>query len=742
MRSISPKSTSRIPSLRPSILPIRRSMFGVLLLTSSLHAAPLRFDTIAENFLDPMELSIASDGSVFVLEREGRLLRVNPDTGGTFVIGQVPVTALHESDSKTPYAREDGGLGITVAPDFATSQQLYIYYSHPTEMLNRLSRFTLKGGLLDLSSEQTLLDVHTDRRDRVCHHGGSLTFDPAGNLYLSTGDNTNPFESGGKAPIDDRDKREHCDAMRSAGNTNDLRGKVLRIHPTKDGYDIPAGNLFKPGTDKTRPEIYVMGCRNPFRLSLDPKTGIIYWGEVGPDSRNADDKGPMGYDEVNQARQAGNFGWPFVIADNKPYPVVDFETRKPGETTDPAAPRNPGHRNTGLEVLPPAQKAFVWYPYGDSKEFPVMGSGGRNAMAGPVFYFDAKRKWNLLPSEDDHSLITYDWMRGKLWKAKLDKNEQLSTLEAFAEGLRHPMDLELAADGSYWLLEYGSGWYFNRDGRVRRIRPGSGNQSPILEVEAVPDQPLTWRVKSATDPENEKITVQWWLTVGTAEHQLGTGSTITVPGDTGSELRAVAIDPADNRTIVRIPLQDTNQLPQLELELADNKLVPGASLGFKVKGLADPAQAVVRLRYIAPTGHDAGTIELPTPVEHSLTTRLCFSCHQTDAKSIGPRYTDVALRYKGNDAALDTLKQKLKTGGAGTWGEIPMPPQLTITDEEADAALRAILALGEVLVETTGSAEGSLQAPKTLPGHEPGGAWEITAEATAHRTARLRIPAQ
>jgi cytochrome c len=713
-----------------------------LLLLGSLSAENLRIDSIAENFRDPMEISIAPDGSVYVLEREGRLLRVNPDTGGTFVIGELPVTALRESNKKSPYAREDGGLGLTLAPDFATSQELYLYYSHPTELLNRLSRFTLKGGLLDLSSEQKIFDVITDRRDTVCHQGGSLKFSPDGLLFLSTGDNTNPFESGGKAPIDDREKRDHTDAMRSSGNTNDLRGKVLRIRPTKDGYEIPAGNLFKPGTPDTRAEIYVMGCRNPFRLSLDPKTGYIYWGEVGPDARKADAKGPMGYDEINQARQAGNFGWPFLIGDNKPYPILDFTTGKPGTLTDPAAPRNPGSRNTGLEILPPAQKAFIWYPYSKSSEFPVMESGGRNAMAGPIFYHDAKRPWNLLSKEDDHSLITYDWMRGKLWKAKLDQNDDLEKLVKISDGLRHPMDLELAADGSYWLLEYGSGWYFNRDGSVRRIRPGGGNEAPSLEVEAVAGQANRWQVKSASDPENEKITVEWWLTIGTAETKLATGSTVTVPANTGSELRAVAIDASGNRSIARVPLNGANQQPKLELELAADTLAPGGTLGFKVKGLGDPSQAVVRLRYIAPAGHDSGVISLSKPVTKTLTARLCFACHQTDAKSIGPRYTDVALRYKDQPKALETLKEKLKKGGSGTWGEIPMPPQLAITEQEADAALRAVLALGDVMSETTGSAAGTLQAPTTLPDHEPGGAWEITAEARGHQTTRLRIAAE
>ena len=273
-------------------------------------AAEIESTFFAETLKDPIELAPAADGDIYIVEREGRVLRLRPSTGGLFVIGELEVTALRSKDRDSNWAREDGILGLALDPGFAKNQRLYIYYSHPKELLNRLSRFQLKDGKLDLASEKVLFDVKTDRRDRVCHHGGSLAFGPGGLLYLSTGDNTNPFESDGFAPLDDRDGHEHANAMRSAGNTNDLRGKVLRVKPTEDGYEIPPGNLFRPGTPKTRPEIYTMGLRNPYRLSIDWKSNVLYWGEVGPDANSDGPRGPRGYDEINQARKAGNFGWP------------------------------------------------------------------------------------------------------------------------------------------------------------------------------------------------------------------------------------------------------------------------------------------------------------------------------------------------------------------------------------------------------------------------------------------------
>jgi cytochrome c len=121
------------------------------------------------------------------------------------------------------------------------------------------------------------------------------------------------------------------DAARSSGNANDLRGKILRIKVLEDGsYTIPKGNLYAEGTQGTRPEIYVQGNRNPYRISVDQKTSFLYWGEVGPDA-NVDSiatRGPVGYDEVNQARKAGHFGWPFFIANNIPYREYDYQTGK------------------------------------------------------------------------------------------------------------------------------------------------------------------------------------------------------------------------------------------------------------------------------------------------------------------------------------------------------------------------------------------------------------------------------
>lgn len=711
-----------------------------LLLFSDVASAALQTTFIASDLRDPMEISLAPNGDVYVIEREGRVLRVVPATGAMFVIGQLPVEALRESNKNSSWAREDGLLGITLDPEFAKNQRLYLYYSAPEKMLNRLSRFSLKDGMLDLGSEKMLLEIPTDRRDRVCHHGGSLAFGKDGLLYLSTGDNTNPFESSGVAPIDDRDGHDHANAMRSAGNTNDLRGKVLRIRPTETGYEIPAGNLFPVGTEKTRPEIFVMGCRNPFRMSIDPKTQTVYWGEVGPDAGNPSDKGPAGHDEVNQAKTAGNHGWPFVIADNKPYPIVDFTNGKPGVMTDPKAPKNPSKINTGLTDLPSAREALIYYPYAASEKFPLMGTGGRNAMAGPVFYYDAKRTHNILREADDRSLITYEWMRNKAWKVKLDENENFVKMEVLLEGLQHPMDMEMAADGSLFLLEYGSDWYFNRNGRIRLILPDSGNQAPQVKIE---DRGNKTYAVSIKDPENQKCEVVWYGTKGQKDSVLGKGETFTLTIDGVEQLRAVATDEKGQRGIARVLLNAATQ-PELQIsfEAKPAAIGFGESLKFAVTGAAQEKDLVVRARYIPPTGHDAGGPVLPEGAGKLIAAKQCLACHQVETNSVGPSYLNVAMRYRDDPAALKSLQKKLSTGGAGAWGEIPMPPQAAVNEQESAEIINAILGLSAGMAELKSKAKGELMMPKAPANAGPGGAWEIIAEAPMHTAAKIRIPAK
>ena len=435
---------------------------------------------IEDTLPDIMEIAVAADGRVFYVERAGTVRVWRPETKTSAVLGKLQINK----------ELEDGLLGIALDPAFARNGWMYLFYSEPETHrnaegkkigTNRVSRFTLTGEQLDLASEKVLLRIATQRED-CCHSGGSLAFDANGNLFASVGDNTHPGASDGYAPIDERPDRGPWNAQKSAANANDLRGKILRVHPEPDGsVTIPKGNLFPPGTPKTRPEIYTMGNRTPFRIAIDQRNGFLYWGEVGPDAGGGNPKrGPAGFDEINQARSAGNFGWPYFAGDNKPYHQYDFATKQSGDPFDAAKPINRSRLNTGPEELPPAQPAFIWYPYGQSTKFPVVNAGGgRTAMAGPVYYFDKNLKSaSKLPAEFDHTLFIYEWSRNWIIAVHLDEQNNIARdadgklrMERFCPEMtfKRPMDIELGPDGCLYILENGTAWNNNKDTQIIRL---------------------------------------------------------------------------------------------------------------------------------------------------------------------------------------------------------------------------------------------------------------------------------
>ena len=137
----------------------------------------------------------------------------------------------------------------------------------------------------------------------------------------------------------------HVDSRRSALNTNDLRGKLLRFH-VKDGaiapadenkadfgsggaYTIPSGNLFPLAggapQPKTRPEIYAMGFRNPFRVQVD-ENDVAYLSDYSPDSQVPQQfRGPAGTGRYEIVRQPANYGWPICYAHRPPVLPLELQ---------------------------------------------------------------------------------------------------------------------------------------------------------------------------------------------------------------------------------------------------------------------------------------------------------------------------------------------------------------------------------------------------------------------------------
>jgi glucose/arabinose dehydrogenase len=617
---------------------------------------------------EPMSLAVLPDRSVLHTARNGVLRRTTAD-GVTNVIGTLPV-----------YPHDEEGLqGVGVDPGFAGNRFVYLYYAPPLSTpggdapengtdfstwngVNRLSRFTLNADFtLNMASQVTVLDVPTSR-GMCCHVGGDIDFDAAGNLYLSTGDDTNPFASDGYTPIDERTNRNPAfDAQRSAGNTNDLRGKVLRIKVNADGtYSIPAGNLFPPGTAGTRPEIYAMGMRNPFRFGVDKATGVLYLGDYGPDAGAANNsRGPGGQVEFNRIPSAGNYGWPYCTGKNttaETYVDYTFPSGPSGSRFNCAAPVNNSPHNTGLTNLPAARPAWINY---DNCSFAPFGCGSESPMGGAVYNYDAANPSSVkFPAELDGHFFAAEF--GRRWLKVIDVNADGSAgqINDFPWGGTQVMDTAFGPDGALYVLDYGAGWGSgDANSALYRIEYNpAGNQAPIARVGADRTSgiaPLAVNFSSAgsSDPDGDALTYSW---------NFGDGSTSTAANPThtytGNGQRTVTLtvrDPAGRTSTASLVITVGNTAPTVTLTTpADGALFDfGDAVPYTIT-VSDPEDGTidctrVTLTYIL--GHDdhgheitsrtgcSGTLQIPADGEHDTAANLfgVFDAEYTDLGANG-----------------------------------------------------------------------------------------------------------
>jgi cytochrome c len=90
----------------------------------------------------------------------------------------------------------------------------------------------------------------------------------------------------------------------------------------------------------------------------------------------------------------------------------------------------------------------------------------------------------------------------------------------------------------------------------------------------------------------------------------------------------------------------------------------------------------------------AAVVAAPAQANEELARKSnCLACHQIDKKSVGPAYKDIAKKYKGQDVAAK-LAEKVKKGGQGVWGPVPMPPNAGVSDADIKTLVDWILKLG------------------------------------------------
>ena len=687
---------------------------GILSGQASLHAETAeqieltRFEKsiVQTKLMQPMEFEIAPDGRIFLIELGGTLKLIDTQTGEASEVGKLTVTT----------AQENGLIGLALDPNFKENGWIYLQYSPPDFSGQYVSRFDFRNNQLDLSSEKRLFSYEEQRRE-CCHHAGSLEFGPDGTLYIGTGDNTNPFnDSQGFAPLDERENREPWDAQRTAGNTKNYNGKILRIKPEAEGtYSIPDGNLFPKDGSIGHPEIFVMGCRNAWRISVDQKTGYLYWGDVGPDAGGDGERGPRGYDEINQARSAGNFGWPYFIGDNFAYSMVDFATGKVGKPQDPARPVNHSVNNNGAKELPPAQPAMIYYPGGPTDRFPEVGSGGRTACAGPVYYFDETSKSTTkFPEAYDSTLFAFEWSRNWILAVHMDADSNVQRLERFLPDMKftRPIDLQFDANGSLYVLEYGETWGANADAQLVRIDYNRGNRTPVAIAKAdntIGREPLIVKLSGtqSSDKDLDALTFRWsYVKSGDAS---STRETMATTADAEFVFESLGVytvqlevsDPHGAVSETSLPVIVGNSVPEVAfLSPKDGDFfTPGEPVAYQLKvrdredGTSDYDEAEEDgwhfIESLAPSrlfveafAKQESAAVADAPGMSLIRKSDCLNCHASNRRLVGPSFLEIADKYRNEPHQLAKSAARVREGSTGVWGKIGMLPHAQHTDAE------------------------------------------------------------
>ncbi|MDP9840794.1 glucose/arabinose dehydrogenase/PKD repeat protein [Streptosporangium lutulentum] len=715
---------------------------------------------------EPMSMAVLPDRSVLHTARDGTV-RITDAAGNTKVSGKLSVY----------FNDEEGMQGVGVDPGFASNRFVYLYYAPPLSTppnnapldgtaadfarfdgVNRLSRFRLNtDGTLDLASEKAVLDVKTSR-GFCCHVGGDIDFDAAGNLYLTTGDDSEPGFNDGYAPLDDRATRNPAlDAQRGAANTNDLRGKVLRIKVNADGsYSIPAGNMFPPGTANTRPEIYAMGFRNPFRMSVDKATGVVYLGDYGPDAGTAGPRGPGGQVEFDRITGPGFYGWPYCTGNNTPaetYARYNYATGAIGAKYDCAGgPENTSRNNTGQVKLPPAKPAWITY---DGCNLPEFGCGAESPMGGVVYRYDAALNSPIkFPQALDGHFLAGELQRQWIKDIEVNADGGRGTIQPFPWSGKLVMDMAFGPDGALYVLDYGTGWFNgNQDSALYRIEAvGTGGRAPLAKASAdrvSGKAPLTVAFSSAgsSDPDGDALTYSWAFgdggtsTAANPTHVYTTDGrrTVTLTVRDGTGLTATAN--------VEINVGNTAPTVSIQLPLNGQVFSFGDTVPYRIT-VTDPEDTVidcsrVKLTYIL--GHDthghplatatgcSGTIQTPANGDHDGAANLfgVWDAEYTDAGALTTHAQHVT-QPKNRQAEHYTTSQgvvqydKPTAHGAKTVGSIENGDWIAFDPYVLAGASRITArvssgGVGGTIQVRAGSPTGTLLGTATVA---PTGGWE------------------
>ncbi len=476
-------------------------------------------------------MDVAPDGKVFIAKMcTGDIMVYTPTETN-------PATTVRAGTVPTKCNNEDGLLGVAVDPSYPTTGWIYAFHTDAASVdfsnvaarntdarLHTLTRYTYVHSNAPgsrLTNPKVILQFPRIVDDRAYHAAGGIDITPDGVMVIGTGDDTNPHGSGhcpqnnGFGPTWSPDPG--CDGQRSSANTNDLRGKLLRIRPIPfpdtetpapglgTTYNVPPGNLWEfinapafnpnwnPAQDtvaKVRREVYTMGHRNPYHPRIDGKSGWIFTGEVGPDARNnSGTRGPHGMEEWNLAVGPGFYGHPYCIADNQPWNALT-STAGSGTWGAPyncAAVQNTSPNNTGIRNLPPAKEAHLFYSHVSGvRDNARMGNLGqsRTAVGGPMYRYDTALASNVkFPPQYEGKIFFFDWANANKASFRIINVNPNGTLDAGAAATPAFPGASLLPNGSYIDMRFGK-----HDGAMYVLRGSNSqysnfNQAALYRIE-------------------------------------------------------------------------------------------------------------------------------------------------------------------------------------------------------------------------------------------------------------------
>lgn len=408
-------------------------------------------------FKEPMRLKIDERGRLFIALRvSGQIWMLDPANGyRKRIIGTIPVVADWHN----------GLVGLALAPDFSSSGYLYTVGTDGAVRngphVFTVSRYKMVGDTLDSSSGKTI--IRWTAGYNAYHLGSDLFLTKENILYIPTG---NDAFHGTDNSTNEKDSLQN--SLRTSLNTNDLRGKVLRIrllplpdsHPAASWgngitYSIPTGNLYPPGTPKTRPEIYAMGLRNPFTIHVDGDR--LHIADVGPQGTTSNPIFVSGGDQLYVSRTPANHGWPMFVDGFRPNSIMDSGFSKPVGLYDADLPINTSRFNTGRDTLPPPRRAAAVSHHESALNTPgwFKYKGQITLIAGPVYHYDRYSGPQKFPPHFDGKWFVAEFMQDEMKSVALDGESVTDIRDVFTNHAFHsPIDMEFGPDGRLYVLEY------------------------------------------------------------------------------------------------------------------------------------------------------------------------------------------------------------------------------------------------------------------------------------------------